>query len=170
MLPVNMINHTASHAHILIPLRTFFFFLSQICDFESTEPRCHPQATSHSLLFPVTLPPPPCSLPHPFLVLSIRQAAPAPGGWGRPEQHRTASTGGFSGYLAWLGAQMHLCFSPLCAGFKMRMHCGKPRASFPQRADGSFDFKGLPRTPSYQRPFLVIIQSQVQLPKLPASL
>lgn len=25
MLPVNMINHTASHAHILIPLRTFFF-------------------------------------------------------------------------------------------------------------------------------------------------
>lgn len=91
---------------------------------------------------------------------------PRPGGGeGRPEQHRTASTG-----LVWLGAQKHLCVSPLCPGFKMRMHCGKPPASFPQRADGSFDFKGHPRTPSYQRPFLVIMQSQVQLPKLPASL
>lgn len=95
---------------------------------------------------------------------------PPPGEEGRPEQHRTASTGGLSGYLVWLGAQKHLCFSPLCPGFKMRMHCGKPPASFPQRADGSFDFKGHPRTPSYQRPFLVIMQSQVQLPKLPASL
>lgn len=89
---------------------------------------------------------------------SERQPTPREG---RPEQHRTASTGGLSGYL---------CFSLLCPGFKMRMHCGKPRASFPQQADGSFDFKEHPRSPSYQRPFLVIIQSQVQLPKLPASL
>lgn len=85
-------------------------------------------------------------------------------------QPRTARTAGLSGYLVWLGAQKHLCFSLLCPGFKMRTHCGKPQASFPQQADGSFDFKGYPRTPSYQRPFLVIIQSQVQLPKLPASL
>lgn len=107
---------------------------------------------------------------HPSFLVRASDRQPRPPGGGRPEQPRTASTAGLSGYLVWLGAQKHLCFSLLCPGFKMRTHCGKPQASFPQQADGSFDFKGYPRTPSYQRPFLVIIQSQVQLPKLPASL